>query len=190
MLGWFSCERSNHSASLARTQPWARPKPRRTSTRPIGHAWPSRPGSEAVLASVQKLAARLGAELILLQVVDWPPPAVYPEGGAWVVDVPETVAAARRYVSEVADRLRPTLHSVQAYAEPGRVLSWIAQIASREHADVIAMATHGRGGLARVVLGSTATDVVQRLNLPLFLVRPTAQHAQVTSTPPAHAAIG
>jgi hypothetical protein len=38
------------------------------------------------------------------------------------------------------------------------------------------MATHGRSGLARLVLGSVATGVLQRAARPLLLVRPAAVH--------------
>ncbi len=45
--------------------------------------------------------------------------------------------------------------------------------------DVIAMATHGRGGLARWVMGSVTDRVLHATHLPLLVVRPPA----VTQTP-------
>jgi hypothetical protein len=36
------------------------------------------------------------------------------------------------------------------------------------------MATHGRGGLGRLVLGSVATGALQHARVPVLLVRPTA----------------
>jgi nucleotide-binding universal stress UspA family protein len=37
---------------------------------------------------------------------------------------------------------------------------------------VIAMATHGRGGLGRLVFGSVAERVLSEAEVPLLLVRP------------------
>jgi hypothetical protein len=45
--------------------------------------------------------------------------------------------------------------------------------------DLIVMATHGRTGLARLVVGSVALGVLQQANVPVLLVRPAAmQHAE------------
>ena len=48
----------------------------------------------------------------------------------------------------------------------------IAQTARQQNVDLVAMATHGRGGIARLVMGSVATGVLHRIGVPLFLVRP------------------
>ena len=45
-------------------------------------------------------------------------------------------------------------------------------MARDEGADAIAMATHGRGGLARLVMGSVTTGALQRATVPLLLTRP------------------
>lgn len=44
--------------------------------------------------------------------------------------------------------------------------------ADRLEADVIALATHGRGGLTRLLLGSTADEIVRSTTRPVLLVRP------------------
>lgn len=44
--------------------------------------------------------------------------------------------------------------------------------ATRTGAGAIAMASHGRSGLLRLVLGSVADEVVQHANLPVLLYRP------------------
>lgn len=46
--------------------------------------------------------------------------------------------------------------------------------------NVIAMATHGRGGLARLALGSITERVLHATRLPLLVVRPSEQLQQVT----------
>jgi nucleotide-binding universal stress UspA family protein len=48
----------------------------------------------------------------------------------------------------------------------------ILQVAGREQADLIVMATHGRSGLARSVLGSVTDRVALHSNVPVVVVRP------------------
>jgi hypothetical protein len=64
----------------------------------------------------------------------------------------------------------------------------ITDAAREQQADLIVMATHGRGGLARVVLGSVATGILQRTSVPLVLVRPSAMRQQTTARLPEPAA--
>jgi nucleotide-binding universal stress UspA family protein len=53
----------------------------------------------------------------------------------------------------------------------GKPAEAIVQAAERLAVDAIAMASHGRGGLARTVLGSVAQEVVHRAHLPVYVVR-------------------
>jgi len=48
----------------------------------------------------------------------------------------------------------------------------IGNVAARLGADVIVIASHGRSGLRRVLLGSVAQQVVQREPRPVLIVRP------------------
>jgi nucleotide-binding universal stress UspA family protein len=48
----------------------------------------------------------------------------------------------------------------------------IVDQAKHEKADLIAMSTHGRSGLARWVLGSVADKILHESRIPLWLVRP------------------
>ncbi len=43
---------------------------------------------------------------------------------------------------------------------------------ANEYADLVVMSTHGRTGLARVLIGSTAEQVSRQVNKPLLTVRP------------------
>jgi nucleotide-binding universal stress UspA family protein len=119
-----------------------------------GSSW-----GEAALDPARAWAERLGANLILLQVLD-------PEA---------EVAGAMQYLEEVARHCRSESVHVVCRALPGRpVPSTIARVAFDEAVDLIAMATHGRSGVARLVLGSVATGLVQRTDVPLLVVRPAA----------------
>lgn len=52
------------------------------------------------------------------------------------------------------------------------VVSTILEEAERVHAGAIALSTHGRGGLARMMLGSVADALIRRSTLPLLVYRP------------------
>ncbi|HBQ59519.1 MAG TPA: hypothetical protein DD671_07800, partial [Balneolaceae bacterium] len=41
-----------------------------------------------------------------------------------------------------------------------------------EHADLLVMSTHGRTGLSRMLLGSTAEQVIQHLEIPQITIKP------------------
>ncbi len=43
---------------------------------------------------------------------------------------------------------------------------------SNEHADLLVMSTHGRTGLSRMLLGSTAEHVIQHLDIPQITIKP------------------
>jgi len=59
----------------------------------------------------------------------------------------------------------------QARVVHGPVVEAIIDVAEREGADLIAMASHGRNGLAWVFYGSVAAGVLQRVNRLLLLIR-------------------
>src|SRR5581483_585826 len=113
--------------------------------------------SEAALALARALARDYDARLVVLH--------AYP---------PE--AAAR------ADELRARLQdlvpddrtvAVEYRAAEGPPAGVILRAAEEVGADLIVMGTHGRGGLRRAVLGSTAEEVSRLARCPVATVRPT-----------------
>jgi nucleotide-binding universal stress UspA family protein len=56
--------------------------------------------------------------------------------------------------------------------EEGEPALVIERACKKHGADLLAMATHGRSGLARVVLGSVATEALLNITVPTLLVRP------------------
>lgn len=86
----------------------------------------------------------------------------------------EAKESAEAYLDQHAERLRKRGHRVDSgvvvVAQPGHgILSESVEV----EADFIAMATHGRTGLTRAILGSTADKVLRGTHLPLLLHRPT-----------------
>jgi nucleotide-binding universal stress UspA family protein len=126
------------------------------------------------LPAASPLAETLGGEVILVQVLELTSPAyaaLYP----WLEpDRGAALAEVRRALAGVAAPLRARGFHVTTVAEVGEAAATIAAIAREQQVDLIVMATHGRGGVARLVLGSVATGLVQQSPVPLLLVRPAA----------------
>jgi nucleotide-binding universal stress UspA family protein len=131
--------------------------------------------AEAALTPAVDLARRLGSEMILLQVISYPPATAY--GAATYLpsfDPTDQLAFAEQYLTEVAEKLKQAVKGIKVLTEVGQAAAVVAEVATRQGAGLIAMATHGRSGLARVVLGSVATGTLQRSRMPLLLVGPAA----------------
>jgi nucleotide-binding universal stress UspA family protein len=79
------------------------------------------------------------------------------------------VAALRELVPAEAQGLNIATHTF--VVDGGQAAEAIVQAAERLDVDAIAMASHGRGGLARTVLGSVAQQVVHRAHRPVYVVR-------------------
>ena len=47
--------------------------------------------------------------------------------------------------------------------------------------DLIVLATHGRGGLERLMLGSVTEHILGATRLPMLIIRPQEQHASIGS---------
>ena len=117
--------------------------------------------AEAVLPLAESLALSRNAELILLLAVAGSAPGVRME----------EAGGAKEYLRDLSDRLREKGLSVRWelwYEEP---LKAITKAVERGGAELIVMATHGRRGLSRWLLGSLAADVVRSALIPVLLVR-------------------
>jgi nucleotide-binding universal stress UspA family protein len=77
------------------------------------------------------------------------------------------------YLNGVAEELRRDGLDVDVHALHGNAPAVaIVDLARSVGADVIAMATHGYGGLKRTVLGSVADKILRSSTLPLLVMRP------------------
>jgi len=71
-----------------------------------------------------------------------------------------------------ADRLREMGYAVKLEAQFGDPAQRIVQYANDEGISLVAMATHGRSGLNRLVMGSVAERVLRSVSVPVLLLRP------------------
>jgi nucleotide-binding universal stress UspA family protein len=130
--------------------------------------------AEEVLQPAGKLAAASKAELLLVGAAG-PMEYGYADGVPFTRSGFDAVLRETgEYLEGVAAQLRAEGHTVTVDAETGRAGTVIENIARRRHVDLIAMATHGRSGMARLALGSVATEMLHRSTVPLLLWRPAA----------------
>jgi nucleotide-binding universal stress UspA family protein len=85
------------------------------------------------------------------------------------------VPSVDRVLDGVVGRCRSLGRAVCAEVlEADDVAGAVVDFAANTGAALVAMATHGRSGLARTALGSVAAAVVRRAPCPVLVVRPTA----------------
>ena len=132
--------------------------------------------SRLALERASVLAESLEATIDLLHV--WqPPPIVAPEAMIGTsTENPGLVQVARQQaeiaMNEFVKRARDSGARIEATrVEPGDPARTIVDEADRGNYDLIAMGTHGRTGLAHLLLGSVAEKVVRRASRPVMTVR-------------------
>jgi nucleotide-binding universal stress UspA family protein len=81
-------------------------------------------------------------------------------------------AAVRAYLESAAKLIRAKGLKVDAVTLQGPVGETIVSYAKENKIDLIALATHGRSGVGRAVLGSIADYVVKESGLPTLIFRP------------------
>jgi nucleotide-binding universal stress UspA family protein len=127
--------------------------------------------SERVLPYAKSLAEAIEGEMILLTVPEIPEPEMY---GAMYDAVKElrdkAEANAAHYLQGVASQLRDEGSNVRSVVVGSRPATTIVEVSEKEGADLIMLATHGRGGMDRLVVGSVADRVVHHASCPVFLV--------------------
>lgn len=136
-----------------------------------------------------ELAATDGGEITLLHISPLPPnlardAMVTPPGARAPVRIDElTTAGARRQLDAIAAPLvaRGGLVRTQAIAiESGDASIGILEAADELGADVIVLGTHGRTGLAHLLLGSIAEKVIRSARVPVVTVRSATTEAAST----------
>lgn len=127
---------------------------------------------EAVLRFLLEIAGPLDMKITLLHVLEPMPPQVL-EASAHVVvdDVEARCREAEEYLAPVAAALRAKGVDTAWAIRRGRPADEILAAAREGGADLIAMATHGRTGLGRLLFGSVAEAVLRHAPVPVFMIR-------------------
>ncbi len=134
--------------------------------------------SNLALSFAEELARKFSAEIIVLH-VDQPlaPVMMTPELGP-AMDVgamsrigEEQRLLAQRELDKIVGRLRDGGLKVRSLLRVGSPFLEILHTAQGEGADLIVLGTHGRTGLAHVLMGSVAERVVQKAPCPVLTIR-------------------
>jgi nucleotide-binding universal stress UspA family protein len=133
--------------------------------------------AEAILPLVASLAQGQGLEIALLRVVPAVPPQVV-EGMRHTVDtVARLRVEAEAYLAGVAEGLTAAGWTVLTAVRVGDAAAEIVAAAREGEADLIAMTTHGRSGLKRLLFGSVAEAVLRNTPVPVLFHRITRERA-------------
>lgn len=132
------------------------------------------PEARRAYAPTVELARTLGARIDLVHVVE--ELRAIPHGATFapplMVDPQELVESARQQmekeVREVGTQVPVTGHVLRG-ERPARA---VCEHAEKHRAAYIAVATHGRTGLRRMVLGSTAEQILRHAVTPLLILPP------------------
>jgi universal stress protein A len=124
------------------------------------------PTDRAILDHIKQLAQFMHSQVVLLHVADgWAartfgPDAISPE-----------ITADEAYLKTIRAELQsagiPT-EAELAYGEPAQeIIKWI----QKKGCDLVAMSTHGHRFIGDLFLGTTATRVQHKVNVPVLLLR-------------------
>lgn len=123
------------------------------------------------------LARDLGAKLTLLHVAAQYPPPMLVDGTVFpALPEDEHEAAAAQQSAAILDACAARAAAAGVGCDRVHVLdnaAWhaIIETATQRGCDVIVMGTHGRGGLASLVMGSQTQKVLHHTQLPVLVVR-------------------
>jgi nucleotide-binding universal stress UspA family protein len=133
--------------------------------------------AEAALAPASMIARLFDAELLLVQVVR-------PLSAGSLLPVPfaagyeaEIMAVQRKETQDYLDGLAEDLeqrgvHARAAVVVGDNVVDALVGLIPPERVDLVAIATHGRGGVRRMMLGSVADKLIRAAGAPVLVVRP------------------
>jgi nucleotide-binding universal stress UspA family protein len=135
------------------------------------------PFSEQILPWAIALGTLTQATYRLLQVV---PPAVPVGGNGLSIYSPPSPAVVQEWAHEAQTYLHsvrsryPALQTAETHVAPGwPTATTILTDAETHRIDLIALATHGRSGIVKFLLGSVADKIVRGATIPVLLSRPT-----------------
>lgn len=130
--------------------------------------------AEVLIDYAQKLASVTGIEAVMLNVITPDEKALLPMHQAYVE------RAAERLISGAPDK------PVKAWGEVavGNAVDAIKKHAKKHNADFLLMATHGRSGFSRIVIGSVADALLRESKIPIWLIRAGIPEKKVKDTSP------
>ena len=135
-------------------------------------------GAEGIPPHAEEVARLCGAAIIFLNVIELPHIIPQDKGESYTglpyvtaADVEQQGQEARRYLDDLTTREAAKGIVSRGLVEHGPIVATILRLAAEESADLIAMASHCRGGLTDMYDGSAAPAGLPLSARPL-LIRP------------------
>jgi nucleotide-binding universal stress UspA family protein len=128
--------------------------------------------AEGILPFIVQIAGPLDLEMVLVYVVR--PVALGAVEGSPIFttdDLGARLKGARTYLAPLAANLRERGVRVTTDARAGEPVAEIVAAAREAKADLIAMTTHGRSGVGRLLFGSVAEAVLRQAHVPVLMMR-------------------
>lgn len=130
------------------------------------------PESQRAFAPVRALAERLKLDITLIAVLEDLP--FEPVAGGMMAVYPDRTQLRTDWEAQLEALSKPLGDACKSAVvlDAADVANAIVTYAHDHQADYIAMATHGRAGLRRLLLGSVAEVVVRHARVPVVLYPP------------------
>ncbi|MBT8364190.1 MAG: universal stress protein [Deltaproteobacteria bacterium] len=129
--------------------------------------------ADRIIPHVEELARRYKAKVIFLQVIE--NKMVPTTEGAFInlseQEFDQAKKNAEKHLKGIQGEFREKNIESRTHITYGPVVEGILNLAAEEGVDLIALASHGRGGLSRVFYGSVAAGLLHRVDRPLLIIR-------------------
>jgi len=137
--------------------------------------------AESILPHVENLASHFNSKVILLQIIEpliqFINPTLYETSihseatYESMEDFKRKTETISTYLTDIQQKLINKGIDTVVRIEQGPVVETIISVTQKENADLVAIASHGRGGLSRVFYGSVAAGIMQKIDRPMLVIR-------------------
>jgi nucleotide-binding universal stress UspA family protein len=128
--------------------------------------------SSYALAYAQTLAELYKTKLYLLHVIENPTSSIYgPVEGDYLAMEVNAREKARTWLQEYATKELRDFPTHEILLREGDILAEVLKVETDKAIGTIVVGTHGRTGLAHMLLGSVAEKVIRSAHCPVYVIR-------------------
>ena len=130
------------------------------------------PMAEQIIPLVKNIVNKKSGKLILLRVVDTTNTQIQSLPFSRQEDIDNMRGEALNYLKSVAAPLSEKRINVECQVIQSKPAESIVEFGEKNRVELIALTTHGEGGLGRLVFGSTAVYVLRESKRPTLIIKP------------------